>query len=308
LRTSRLRTTIAAGKPILGAAVDPTGRLGAAALADGSIHLWILRTRKPAGTLRLGRVPAEIVRFSRDGRRLLGAGNAGVAVWSTKRRRPVATFDSAGQPLAAAFSRNGKLVATGDFDGGVRLWRADTGALDEKLRGSGKQPVRAVSFSGDGSILAATRGPDAVVWTLRTKSPRFLRATKSDLSAVAVSPDGVHVATGDKAGLARVWNLRSDTAVELSGHSGAITSIAFSPNGESVVTASQDETARLWDVGSGRSLAELRGHGDIVESASFTPDGERVVTGSDDGTVRVWAVASDAVLAQLASGRANPVA
>jgi WD40 repeat protein len=303
LRSSRLRTTIDAGAPVVNAAVDPTGRLAAAALEDGSIHTWTLRTGKPEATLQLARVPAEHVQFSHDGRRLLGAGKGGIVVWSTGvgRRRPVATFDAAGQPLAAAFSPNRKLVATGDFDGAVRLWRTETGVLRQELRPPGMQPVRAVSFSGDGTVLAAAKGSRAVVWTLRTKRPRVFRANRNAVWAVAVSPDGKHVATGDVGGLARVWNLRSG-AVELNGHSGPITSLAFSPDGRSLVTASDDETARIWDVGTGRSLAELRGHGDIVESASFAPNGKAVVTGGDDGTIRVWAAASDPISAELAAG------
>jgi len=303
LRSSRLRTTIDAGAPVVDTAVDPTGRLVAAALEDGSIHTWTLRMGEPEATLRLARVPAEHVQFSHDGRRLLGAGEAGVVVWPTGkgRRRPVATFDKAGQPFAAAFSLNRKLMATGDFDGAVRLWRAETGVLREELRPPGMQPVRAVSFSGDGSVLAAAKGSRAVVWTLRTKRPRVFRANKNDVWALAVSPDGTHVATGDGGGLAHVWNLRSGAPVELNGHSGPITSLAFSPDGRSLVTASDDETARIWDVSTGRSLAELRGHRDIVESASFAPNGKTVVTGGDDGTIRVWAAASDPISAELAA-------
>jgi WD40 repeat protein len=308
LRSSRLRRTISFGGPVLDDAIDPTGRLAAAVLVDGSIHVSDLRSGMPTRTFRIRDRPAEIVQFSHRGGRLLGAGRAGVVVWSTEERSrpPLAIFDKAGQPLAAAFSPNGKLVATGDFDGAVRLWQTDTGALVDTFRPAGEQPVRGVSFSGDGSVLAAAVGPDAAVLTLRTRRRRLIRG-KNDLTAVATSPDGAHVATGDVAGLARVWNLRAGGSVELSGHSGAITGLAFSPDGTSLVTASEDESARIWDVGSGSQVAELLGHGDIVESASFTPDGKTVVTAGDDGTIRVWATASDPIVAELAGRDHEPL-
>jgi WD40 repeat protein len=303
LRTSRLRGIVNVGAPVVDTAVDPTGRLVAAALESGSIRMWSLRTGKPVAKLRLAGVPAERVQFSHYGRLLLSAGKAGVVVWSNGEDRPrkIAIFDKPGQPFAAAFSPNGKLVATGDFDGAVRLWRSETGALIDVLRARGMQPVTAVSFSGNGSEVAAAEGSEAILWNLRTRSPRVLYANRNDVWTVAVSPDGSHLAVGDTSGHARVWNLRSGAAVDLNGHSGAIRGLAFSPSGTSLVTASDDETARIWDVNTGRSLAELRGHGDIVESAAFAPDGKTVVTSGDDGTIRVWAVASDPIDAELAA-------
>ena len=310
LRTSRLRATVDAGAPVADTAVDPTGRLAAAALEDGSIHIWTLQTGKPVAKLQLAGFPAERVQFSHDGRRLLGAGKAGVVVWSTGdgTRQPIATFGKAGQPLAAAFSPSDKLVATGDFDGAVRLWRSDTGALRDVLRARGMQPVTAVSFSGDGSVVAAAKGSEAVLWNLRTRSresstrirmaygqsrsARMARTLRLATLVVATRASG---------------DLRSGTAVALNGHSGAILGLAFSPNGKSLVTASDDETARIWDVNTGRSLAELRGHGDIVESAGFAPDGKTVVTSGDDGTIRVWAVASDPIDAELAARDNRPL-
>jgi WD40 repeat protein len=303
LRNSRLRSIIVAGRPVLDAELDPTGRLVAAALDDGSVHTWILRTGKPVATRRLARFPVETVQFSRDGSRLLGAGKAGVAVWSTSEstRRPLASFDEKGGPFAAAFSPDGKQVATGDLDGYVRLWRTDTGGPPDELLPPGprRSPVRAVSFSADGSRLAAASASQATVWTVRTGRARIFRSSDEEVWAVAVSPDGTHVATGDTGGRGRVWSMRSTGAADLNGHSGAIRWIAFSPDGKSLFTASNDGTARIWDAGTGRPLAELRGHDGIVHSAAFAPDGTTVVTGGEDGTIRTWSTTSDPVLVEL---------
>jgi WD40 repeat protein len=303
LRGSRMRSVIDAGVPVLDAAFDPSGRTVAGALADGLVRSWNLRTGRPVRTFRLGRGSVRSVSFSHDGRRILGAGDAGAAVWSTAPNagRPLAVFDEK-RPLAAALSPNGKLAATGDFDGIVRLWHADTGVLEERLRPPGpRSPVQALAFSSDGSRLVAASGRQAVVWALRTNSPRVLQSHEKDVWAVAFSPHGLRVATGNVDGLARVWSLRGGTAVELSGHEGAITSVAFSADGKSVVTASEDESARIWDAGTGRLLGELRGHGAIVHSAAFASDGKTIVTAGEDGTIRLWAVAPDPVVAELAA-------
>jgi WD40 repeat protein len=302
LRGSRLRSIIGAGTAVLDTELDPNGLLVAAALEDGSVRIWNVRTGKPVVTLRLARTPVRSVSFSRDGSRVLGAGDAGGAVWSRSpgAGQSLARFDREGRPLSAALSPDGKLAATGDVDGVVRLWRAGTGMRDSDLVPPGERsPVTAVAFSADQSRLVAASGSRTAVWNLSTKSPPLVQSHEKDVWAVAFSPDGLHVATGDVDGVARVWSLRTGDAVELNGHEGAVTSLAFSPGGNSLVTASEDETGRIWDVDSGRALAELRGHDGLVLSATFAPDGKTVATGGEDGTIRVWAAASDPVLAEL---------
>jgi WD40 repeat protein len=301
LRSSRLRSVIDAGVRVLDAELDPSGKTVAGALADGVVRSWDVRTGRPVLTRRLGRGEGRSVSFSTDGTRMLAAGRAGAAVWSTtaRPRRPLATFDESG-PEAAALSPSGSLAATGDYDGFVRLWRADTGALVEQLRPPGPlSPVKAVAFSRDGSRLVAATGPHAVIWDLGRTRPRVLQSGAKDVWASAFDAHGQRVVTGGVDHIARVWSLRGAAEVELSGHEGAVTGAAFSPDGKLVVTASEDESARIWDSRTGRLVGELRGHGAIVNSAAFASDGKTIVTAGDDGTVRLWAVASDPVIADL---------
>jgi len=227
-----------------------------------------------------------------------------VAVWriSADGLDPLATLDTAHKPLAAQFDPTGDLVATGDFDGVVRLWSAGTGAPRGELRvPGGPFPVTGVAFSGDGSRLAAARGLQAVVWEVRTGTVVFRRTLEEPVQSIAFSADGRHVAGGDVAGVTRIWNLRSGDVEQFRAHEGTVTALAFSPDGASLVTASEDETGAIWDARTGTSIAALRGHNGLVLGAAFAPDGGTVVTGSADGRIRTWAVASDPVHAVLAA-------
>ena len=300
LATSRLRSIIDAGAPVLDTATAQKRPLVAAALGSGNIRVWNTQTGVPVVTLRLS--GARSVSVSADASRVLGAGETGTAVWSISPGPPrrLASFDEAGSPLAAALSPDGKLAATGDFDGVVRLWQAETGAPAGRLRPPGERaPVTAVAFSDDGSRIVAASGTRTAVWNVRTPGSPLVQEHERTVFAVAFSPDGRRVATGDVDGVARVWNLRTGRTVELNGHETAVTSLAFSPDGRSLVTASEDETGRIWDAATGRSLGELRGHDGLVLSASFAPDGRTVLTGGDDGAIRTWAFAADPVQAQL---------
>ena len=302
LRTSRLRSVIAAGADVRDTDLDRDGRRVAAALGDGTVRTWDLGTGRPLVTRHLGAAPAEGVSFDREGSRLLGVSEAGVAIWpaSSGAAGSPLVFDGEGKPLAAAFSPDGELVASGDFDGAVRLWHTRTGRLDTSLQPPGEpSPVTSVAFSPDGTALVAATGRQAVVWNLAARSRPRAQSFPNDVWTVMFSPDGEDVWVGDAAGAVRVWKLGTGELLELDGHEGAVSSIEFSADGRSVVTASEDETARIWDAETGRSLAELRGHDGLVLSGVFAPDGRTVVTGSDDDTIRTWAATPDPVRAEL---------
>jgi WD40 repeat protein len=113
----------------------------------------------------------------------------------------------------------------------------------------------------------------------------------TSFGAVAFSPDGQLLATGDASGEIRLWQvLDGRQLVTCKGHSGWVRSVAFSPDGTTLASASSDQTIRLWDISSGQCLKTLRGHAQWVRAVAFDPEGQILASGSGDKTIKFWNV------------------
>jgi len=109
--------------------------------------------------------------------------------------------------------------------------------------------------------------------------------------AVAFSPNGEWLATGDVNGEVRVWRIvDGKQMVTLRGHTAWIRSVAFSPDGPILVSGSEDQTIRIWEISeveNGKLVKTLQ-HNHRVRSIAFSANGQRLVSGSDDCTVKLW--------------------
>ena len=102
-------------------------------------------------------------------------------------------------------------------------------------------------------------------------------AHEDEALAVAWSPDGNLVATGDVAGVAHVWQPGTGEQRLRLEHEKAVGAIAFSPDGALLATAEQDGVAHLWNAETGverARLAQIDGEPLVM----FSPDGTRLAT------------------------------
>jgi WD40 repeat protein len=132
----------------------------------------------------------------------------------------------------------------------------------------------------------------------------------SELFAVAFSPDGTRLATGDSNYLC-MWNLQTGATVwkaRLEGSHSGVDAVAFSPDGTRLATGSRNKTAQIWNVTTRQQQLEVD-HGKVVEAVAFSPDGARLATGGGGRTARIWDAATGRQQLQLTRpGRVTSVA
>ncbi|MEG3880856.1 NACHT domain-containing protein [Microcoleus sp. herbarium7] len=199
------------------------------------------------------------------------------------------------------FSPDGKLLATGDTDGVVRLWEASS--CREILTCKGHtNVVESVAFSPDGKILASGSYDKTIkLWDVKTgECLKVLQGHTESVMSVRFNPDGNILASGSFDGTVRLWDIRTSECCKiLQDHTKVGFSVAFHPGGEILATGSGDQTIRVWNINSGECLKIFEGHTKNVFSVVFNSTGEILASGSGDKTVKLWNIGSGECLKTL---------
>ncbi|MEQ9001917.1 MAG: WD40 repeat domain-containing serine/threonine-protein kinase [Coleofasciculus sp. B1-GNL1-01] len=109
------------------------------------------------------------------------------------------------------------------------------------------------------------------------------------VEAVAISPDGLILASGSADTTAMLWQLPEGQEYHtLNGHLERVCAVAFTPDSQYLATGSYDQTIKLWQVENGQLILTLTGHKKWISSLAISPDGEILASGSNDGTIKLW--------------------
>ena len=198
--------------------------------------------------------------------------------------------------FSAAFSPDGKQLATIGDDGTTILWDSNTGKELLHLPGSTKPSdlgtEQRITYSPDGKHLAACDSNQVKVYDPASgELIMTLSRHEKDVISVAFSLDGKYLATGSVDSSVHIWDASNgDLLRTLKGHSAEVGGLAFSPDGKLLLSSSEDGTLIIWDAETGEMLRSLPEF--TIFKVSFSPDRKRVAAVTLNG-LQVWKYTPD---------------
>jgi WD40 repeat protein/serine/threonine protein kinase len=307
----KLLQTIPYDGNVLGIAISSDGRRLASSGEDKRVHVWDPVTGREVLSLRGHTDMCGCVAFSPDGWRLASASHdKTIRVWDAAplggdEGEEVFTFTKHEHEVRTlAVSHDGRRIVSGGNGSLVKVWDAANGRVTLDFTGH-SAPVFSVAWHPDGSLIAtagsAGRQNDVRVWDARTGRDAFppIPASRDSSAgpyqALAFSPDGLYLVTGQVEGAVQVWDARTGNRINtLGSHDREIRAVVFSPNGKLFATASGDGEVKLWDANrlnakQAPRILHARVPGPSVNIA-FSPDSRRLATGEGENAVKIWDV------------------
>ena len=245
---------------------------------DGKIALHapdgsLLETIDGPGGLIAGRALAT------DGRLVAAGSDTGkVLVRDAESRADVfrSAFDN---PIGVLTLSPARLLAIAS-GATLRVARLDQSQPEPGLAVTLPDPANLVEFSQDGRRVAVSTASGSLhLWNVGADAtlhpvPLEAHAEKGHTTALAISPDGRSLVSGDQDGGLRTWDLPGgNQRPRVPSRRGQIAALSVADDGRWLLQVTQDRQAQVWDLQDGRGLQRVEGS---WTAGVIAPDGNRL--------------------------------
>ena len=287
------------GRSIAEVRWNPDGSRVLSASDNGVFFIWDPDTKKRLAEFSNGAGDSALARsacWSPDGTRIATATND-IVIRDVAGGKELHRLDGHRRHVVSVdWSPDGRLLASSDREGTIRVWNADSGREETKA-----QLPKEASFNNSNFVvrwspdreanrLAVSAGdrvhlldPETLahVSTLESREA-------SPVLALAWDPQGSRIALGDKSGMIRIFDSRSGEMLqEFQGHESRTRALAWNTDGSRLASAGADRMIRIWDPDAGLLGLTIQASHYAIHNLDWSPDGDRLVS-SDQRVLSIW--------------------
>jgi WD40 repeat protein len=197
--------------------------------------------------------------------------------------------------LHAEASRDGRRVVTAGEDGVARLFDAASGEPLRAFTGHQGNVLNATFSPDGARIATAGSDGTARIWEVGSDSALVLRGHAAEVVIVTFDRRGERLLTSSLDGTARIWDVASGAQLtSLGGHGALVLAAAFDDAGALVATVTMDGVLRVWDAATGQLVESVPAHAGRAEQVVFRHGADEVLTcGLADARVAIWPTSRD---------------
>lgn len=238
--------------------------------------------------------------FSPDDKTLVRVGPMGLKLYNTPQPgaafqvgAPRITINSppGNPPRCAIYSRDGKSLFTGHFDGNILRWASENGDRVGEFKNAHNTPINQLTFAPDGNRLASCSGDFVVrLWDFDdVLQSRDFEGHEGAVWTSSFSPDGARIVSASADKTVKVWQRETGAPLfTLKDSTAPVTVAQFSPDGKRIASAGGDKVVRIYDAETGKPLHTAEGHQGTITFLDFSGDSKRIVSGGADRRIIIW--------------------
>jgi WD40 repeat protein len=196
--------------------------------------------------------------------------------------------------FSVAINPDNRIIASGDQQGKIYLWDAESKALINTLVGH-KERVLTLAFSHDGSFLAsAGKDNTIIVWSTRHGiQEKILRGHSETITKLNFSADNKWLVSGSADKKVILWNfIKGEIDQILLESSKEISHVAFTHDGKILAVSGFDGTTTFWSTSNWKIQKKLSPAAGRIRSLAFSPDDRFVAIATEKKGVQIYEVYS----------------
>ncbi len=192
--------------------------------------------------------------------------------------------------LSVAYAPSDKIIAAGESNGNIRLWRIYDSQPLMVLKGHSNWVVN-LNFSPDGNkIISSSSDKTIKLWDVNTgQCLKTFSQHQGEVWSANFSSNEQTIISGSDDKTIKLWDVNTGQCLKtFSGHTNRVFSIVLNSQGDTFASGSHDRTIKIWDLNTGKCINTFKGHQNWIFSVDFNSKGTTIVSGSRDQTIKLW--------------------